>query len=217
MTIDTLIFDMDDVLFDYDLDARLDHLARLSGRLPQDIHHDIWASGFEDEADAGGWPDSDEYLKEFGRRLGYALSRGEWVEARRCSMTPFSDMLELVGDLRKTFQVAVLTNNVPLLRETLDEAAPEIRPLFGRSVYFSCDFKLAKPDTRLFAAVAGECERAPEQCLFTDDKAENAEGANQSRHDRHSLHVAGAVQASIGRAQHNWIELRLANTAVQRP
>ncbi len=69
-----VIFDMDDVLCRYDLGRRLRALARITGQTPRDIRAAIWDSGFEDDADAGGYTDPDHYLSEFGRRVGYPLT-----------------------------------------------------------------------------------------------------------------------------------------------
>ena len=52
-----VIFDMDDVLCHYDLGRRLRALSQISGKTPRDIRAAIWDSGFEDDADSGGYPD----------------------------------------------------------------------------------------------------------------------------------------------------------------
>src|SRR5882724_8986196 len=90
-----VIFDMDDVLCRYDLGARLRALSRISGKRPRDIRAAIWDSGFEDESDAGGFPDPENYLAEFGRRIGYPITCEQWLSARRQSMTPYPDVLDL--------------------------------------------------------------------------------------------------------------------------
>jgi putative hydrolase of the HAD superfamily len=64
---EAVIFDMDDVLCRYDLGRRLRALARITGQMPRDIRAAIWDSGFEDVADTGGYPDPDDYLREFGQ------------------------------------------------------------------------------------------------------------------------------------------------------
>ena len=60
-----VIFDMDDVLCHYDLGRRLRALSQISGKTPRDIRAAIWDSGFEDDADSGGYPDADTYLVDF--------------------------------------------------------------------------------------------------------------------------------------------------------
>ena len=177
--ISTVIFDMDGVLCRYDVPARLKVLSDLTGRAPDDIHRDVWGSGFEDEADIGRYPDADEYLAAFATHLKFPISRAQWVDARRRSMTFFDGMIEIVGQLKATYQIAILTNNVPLLRETLPDIAPRLPDLFGEHIYFSCDFGIGKPDPALFLKVAELVDASPVECLFTDDKLENVEGARR--------------------------------------
>ena len=190
MTIDTLIFDMDDVLVEYDLRTRLKVLSEISGRAGDEIHQDIWLSGFEDLADAGGFSTADEYLEQFGERLGYAISRDEWARARKQSMTPYSDMLKLVETLKADHHIAILTNNVPLLREMLPAIAPQICALFGDQIYFSCDFQTAKPDPNLYRMIADKCGAKAANCLFTDDKRENVDGARSA--GMFGIHFSGS-------------------------
>ncbi len=176
----TFIFDLDNVLFDYDLAARLDHLSRLTGIAAQTIRARLWASGFEDAADAGQWADGKTYLAEFARRLGHAITRDQWIEARRVSMTPRPEMLGLVERLATIGEVALLTNNVPLLAEALEDICPEVPALFGARVFFSCHMRLAKPDPEIYRAVCRALDCAPGGAVFVDDKAENAEGATRA-------------------------------------
>lgn len=81
-----VIFDMDDVLCHYDLGRRLRVLAALAGTTARDVRAAIWDSGFEGEADAGGYPDPDDYLKEFGQRLVFRLRANNGLQrgARPC-------------------------------------------------------------------------------------------------------------------------------------
>ena len=66
---EAVIFDMDDVLCRYDLGKRLRALSRSSGKTPRDIRAAIWDSGFEDDADSGGYGDPLDYLAGFGTRI----------------------------------------------------------------------------------------------------------------------------------------------------
>lgn len=108
-----------------------------------------------DRADRGEFS-ADAYLEAFGRLLGKTLSRAQWVEARRISMTPDLPMLSLVRSLGQSHRLALLTNNDRLLSETIDNLFPELRPLFGPHLYVSADLTLAKPDPDIFRAV---CDR----------------------------------------------------------
>lgn len=172
----TVIFDMDDVLCHYDLGRRLRALSRLSGQRPRDIRAAIWDSGFEGDSDAGGYPDADVYLQEFGRRLGYAIRREEWIAARRESMVPAADVLDLARAIGKVSRLAIYTNNGPLVKLHLDELFPEAAALFTER-YCSYEFATKKPDPASFRNLLECMGVEASQCWFIDDKRSNVQGA----------------------------------------
>ena len=79
--ISTLLFDMNDVLYSYDRNVRVAHIARICREPAAAVAEAIWGSGFENSGDSGVM-DADAYLSGFGERLGYPLSQDEW--ARLC-------------------------------------------------------------------------------------------------------------------------------------
>lgn len=184
MPIEAFIFDMDDVLCTYDVGRRIEALAGLSGRSEAEIHAAIWQTDFLDRADRGDFS-ADDYLGEFGRRLGCPLTRAEWVEARRLSMVPDQAMLDLVKELGQNHQLALLTNNDRLLAETLDALFPALRPLFGKHLYVSAELGLAKPDPEIFRAVCKRLDVKTEVAFFVDDLAVNVAGAQEAGLDGH--------------------------------
>lgn len=179
MSIECVIFDMDDVLCDYRVDTRIAHLADLSGRTPDAIRKAVWENDFLDRSDRGEFS-VDDYLAEFGRLMDYPLTRAEWVAARKAAMPPFFDMLDLVETLKHQMPVALLTNNDHLVAETIGELFPQIVPLFGRLLFVSASLGSAKPDPACFIACCEAIGVAPSKALFTDDRAENIEGARQA-------------------------------------
>jgi putative hydrolase of the HAD superfamily len=171
-----VIFDMDDVLCHYDLGRRLRALSRLSGARPRDIRAAIWDSGFEDSSDAGGYPDPGTYLAEFGRRLGYPISRAQWIAARRDSMIPCPDVLQLAKQIGETAGLALYTNNGPLVKHHLDELFPEAAAIFTAR-FCSYEFATKKPDPQSFRRLVERLGAAAEHCWFIDDQRSNVQGA----------------------------------------
>jgi putative hydrolase of the HAD superfamily len=172
-----IIFDLDDVLCRYDLGRRLRALSRMSGKLPRDIRAAIWDSGFEDDADSGRYISADDYLYEFGSRLGYPLSRAEWIAARRLSMEPHAEVLKLARHLRATKKILIFTNNGPLLKESLNELLPDAHKIFGEQLYCSYEFASKKPDPASYKRLLDRLGIAPSEGWFIDDKQSNVEGA----------------------------------------
>jgi HAD superfamily hydrolase (TIGR01509 family) len=172
-----VIFDMDDVLCRYNFAARLAALSEMSGRTPDDIRAAIWESGFEDESDAGHYPTSGEYLVAFGERLGYPITRAEWVRARHGAMTPNLDVLRLAAETATRSRIVLHTNNGPLLKETLGEVFPEAAAVFGNERYFSYEFAAKKPDPLSYTRLLDRLGVKPGEAWFIDDKPINVEGA----------------------------------------
>ena len=176
---EAVIFDMDDVLCRYDLGRRLRALARITGQMPRDIRAAIWDSGFEDVADTGGYPDPDDYLREFGQRLGFPITRAQWVEARRESMQPWPDMLALAKSIGAQVRIAIYSNNGPLTKAALPELFPACAEVFAEH-YQSFEFGMKKPDPKSFAKLMERMGTSPDTCWFVDDKKSNVTGARMA-------------------------------------
>ena len=175
-SLELIIFDMDEVLCRYDRPLRLRRLAEMTSRTPDEIFSAIWESGFEASSEAGA-VDADAYLAGFGERIGYPLSRGQWVEARRLAMTPFPDVLALVASLKQRVPVAVLTNNGFLTKQTIGELFPQLPPLFAASLRFSAEFGARKPDPDVYRRFLANFGVAPQAALMVDDDVTNVRGA----------------------------------------
>lgn len=107
---------MDNVLCRYDRSKRVAYLAELAGATNEFVYKAIWESGFESLGDCGAL-DAADYLCGFGERIGCSLSLEDWVEARRRSMQADRAMLEIADSLRKSVDIAVLTNNTTLVAD----------------------------------------------------------------------------------------------------
>ena len=167
---------MDDVLCHYDLGRRLRALSQISGKTPRDIRAAIWDSGFEDDADSGGYPDADVYLAEFSYRIGHTVTRQQWIAARRESMIPSSDVLALAEAIGKVSRLAIYTNNGPIVKSSLDELFPEAAAIF-KERYCSYEFGTKKPDPDSFTRLLGQIRIPPADTWFIDDKRSNVQGA----------------------------------------
>ena len=165
---ETFLFDMDGVLCDYDFAGRLDRLETALGIAAAEIEAKIFKSGFEDEADLGVY-DSTDYLTEISRRLGVRVDRQAWLDARAGAMTPNPEMLNLVGDIMKDHDVALMTNNGALLAEAIDDIFPALRELFGAQLVFSSDVGASKEDAGTFPLLMARFGWTAETTLFIDD------------------------------------------------
>lgn len=175
--IELIVFDMDGVLFHLDSARRLDLLAELTGLNPDHIDELTYGSAFETAAEAGAYPIGSEYLAEFNRRLGVDLTRHQWVAIRRDVMTPMTEVLELAEQLASNYTVALLTNNVSLVQESLDDLAPEIVRIFGGNAHTSSRFGARKPEPEVFERLLAHHDTGPTAAVFIDDNPRAVAGA----------------------------------------
>jgi putative hydrolase of the HAD superfamily len=190
-----VIFDMDDVLCHYDLGKRLRALSRLTAKTPRDIRAAIWDSGFEGDSDAGGYPDPEEYLAEFGRRIGHELTKAEWIEARRQSMTPSPDVLDLARMIGRSARLAIYSNNGPLVKLHFAELFPQAAAIFSEC-YCSYEFATKKPDPASFTRLLGRIGGVAAETWFIDDKRSNVQGAVMAGLIGHHFRTHGALLAA---------------------
>lgn len=195
-----IAFDLDGVLIDFHPERRLARLARLSGKDPRLIHDAIWGSEFERLAEAGAYATGDEYLAAFNERLGWPLSRAEWIAARGESMTIRPDMLALVRKLRPQVDLALLTNNGPLLAEALPVLVPELYELFAPGAHATASFGARKPDPIVYQRLVAHHGVRATETIFVDDDARNVEGAIAA--GLQGIHYTGldALASALGQA-----------------
>lgn len=171
------IFDMDDVLVEYNIPRRLETLSGFTGLSPAEVLNRGWVSGFEDRADAGEYLTGERYLAAFNLALGSSISRDQWVEARGRAMTLDPQALALAEALRSSCRIAVLTNNGPMVNEEIHRLVPEVAALFGADFHTSSEFRTKKPNPDIFRRMCASYGVSPSETLFIDDKIENAVGA----------------------------------------
>ncbi|AXS39486.1 HAD-IA family hydrolase [Breoghania sp. L-A4] len=177
MAISFVIFDMDGVLYDKRDGVRLRALSELSGRSPEEIDQAIFRSDFEAGAEAGHPATGVEYLDGFSRRLGVELDRETWIRIRRAMVAPKPRLFSLARRLMKHVDVAMLTNNPILLKETITECAPEVVALFGASAHVSAEFSARKPDAAVYHKICALHGHTPENTVMVDDSRRNVRGA----------------------------------------
>jgi HAD superfamily hydrolase (TIGR01509 family) len=196
--ISLILLDLNGVLYRYDRDARIAHLARLSGRAPADILAAIWQSGFEDDGDAGAF-DEATYLHEFGSRIGYPLSEAEWLDAQLAALSPLPDSLALLDQLDPALPLAVLTNNNLLIRRHIAALYPAIATRVAGRCHVSAEFAARKPGPEVFQRCLARLGVTPATTLFIDDSAANVAGARQAGLHGHHFVSVDAMAAELAR------------------
>ncbi len=175
-----VIFDMDQVLYDYDHRVRLQLLEQLSGRPAAEIDAAVWGGPHEARAEAGTPDTAEGYLSQFGELLGFPIDFATWAEIRRQMMRARPDVLDLVRKLKSRADVAMLTNNGMMLKASLPVCAPEMIEIFGEKAHVSAEFKARKPDPDIYRRICGKYGYDTVECAFIDDNEVNVSGAGDA-------------------------------------
>lgn len=191
------VFDMDDVLYDYDWRVRMAGLTELTGYDLDELRRRWWNASGEWAAEAGEYRTAQRYHAAFVKALDYEISVEDWVANRRSGMTPWPDAIAVVARAAELGQVSLLTNNGPLLGEHLATIAPEIAPLFGEHLRTSSYYGARKPNRVVFERLLDEYDADPADVFFTDDLPENVRGAESVGITGHVFTTPAALRAAV--------------------
>lgn len=191
------VFDMDDVIYDYDGRARLAAITASTGHLEAELRRRWWNLDGEGAAEAGAFADGAEYLAAVNAALEADFLVDEWVDIRRSAMQPRHGVIEFIAGLRAIGRVSLLTNNGPLVQERMLELAPElaelIEPEHLRTSWF---YGARKPDPTVFVRVLEAYGTDADEVFFTDDLAPNAAAAaSVGIHSHRFVDLAGLASA----------------------
>jgi HAD superfamily hydrolase (TIGR01509 family) len=171
------LFDMDNVLYDYQWRIRMDGLAELTGHDFHELRRRWWHDDGEWLAEKGIPSTGAEYLRLVNNALESNLSVDQWLFHRRAAMTPRPDIINVAKLASTLGDVAVLTNNGALIGEHLPNVAHELVDVFGHKLYSTAYFKARKPEPEVFHNALNYLGHTPEDTLFIDDMPDNIRGA----------------------------------------
>lgn len=171
------IFDMDQVLYEYDWAKRMAGLTELTGHDLSELRRRWWHETGEIAAEAGVYEDADAYLEAFREAIGFDIREEDWVGLRAGAMTPFLESIEAVRAASAYGQVTLLTNNGPLAHKHLATIAPLLPDVFGDHLFASSHYRARKPDPVVFERVLEAYGAAAEEAFFADDLAVNVQAA----------------------------------------
>ncbi|MDF1479977.1 HAD-IA family hydrolase [Leifsonia sp. H3M29-4] len=171
------IFDMDDVLYDYDWRARMAGMTRLTGLPLAELRRRWWHDEGEWAAEAGIFATPEDYIRALESALGVPVDEAEWVRVRGEAMTARPAALAAVRRASELGQVTLLTNNGALASKHLATLAPELIEVFGDHRFTSSDYGARKPDPVVFQRVLDSYGVTAGEAFFADDLPENVAGA----------------------------------------
>lgn len=191
------IFDMDEVLYDYDWRQRMAGMSALTGLSFSELRRLWWNEQGEWAAEAGVYRTAEEYLDAFQTAIGQTVDEDEWVRIRGTAMNPRPQAIAAVRRAAELGDVTLLTNNGALVGKHLRALAPELVPVFGEHLHTSSDYSARKPNPEVFERVLAAYERPASEAFFVDDMPENVAGAASIGITAHLYRSPGAMLAAI--------------------
>ncbi len=191
------IFDMDDVLYDYDWRVRMAGMTAMTGHSLDELRRRWWNDRGEWAAEAGVFETAQEYLSAFESAVGMPVDEDEWVRVRGAAMTVWPESLEAVRRASALGQITLLTNNGALASKHLRTLAPELVDLFGDHLFTSSDYRARKPNPVVFERVLESYGVDARHAFFADDMRINVEGAASVGISSHLFNGPAALRAAI--------------------
>jgi len=191
------IFDMDDVLYDYNWRVRMDGMAEMTGLSFTELRARWWNEGGEWAAEAGVYATAEEYIAAHEKALGVSINVDEWVRLRRLGMTPWPESIAAVERAAELGQVTLLTNNGALVSRHLRTLAPELVDVFGSHLHTSSDYFARKPNPVVFERVLEKYGVPASEAFFADDRPENVDSAISVGIDGHLFTSSAGMLAAI--------------------
>ncbi len=191
------IFDMDDVLYDYDWRMRMAGMTDLTGLSLRELRERWWHDRGEWAAEAGDFATPEAYLSAFEEAIGMPIDEAEWVRVRGEAMTAWPESLAAVRRASELGQVTLLTNNGPLVEKHLATLAPDLVELFGDHLFTSSNYGARKPNPMVFERVLEAYGVAADDAFFADDLQVNVEGAASIGITAHQFTTSAGLLAAI--------------------
>lgn len=186
-----VVFDLDDVLVEYQRGLRLESLARAVGAPSAMLQEALFDSGLEARNDRGELG-LEDYLDAVRRRHGLDIPMDAFIDTRRQSMRLRRDVLGLAERIAPQTTLALFVHGGQWLGRQLPKFLPELRALFGTRMITSGQLGVTKPDPQAFYACLSMLGFSPASALVIDDHAEHVAGARSAGLD--TIHYASPPQ-----------------------
>lgn len=178
--IKNIIFDLGAVLLDINVENFRGTLTELAKRFQVDVQQ--MNSDIFDDYERGS-VSSDEFFEGVKSYLSSDLEVQQLKDAwASILLKPIEESMGFLHWAAKEYRVFLLSNTNEAHRIQFDGIFDKelgegvFYELFER-VYYSYEMKVIKPDLQIYKRVLEQNELIPEECLFIDDRQENAEGA----------------------------------------
>lgn len=175
--IKNIVFDMGNVLLDYNPEVPLDAFCKTEEEKAV-IRKELFGGPEWIQGDLGNMTNEERYesVKQRVPEAVYPALKKCVYEWDIC-MKPIPGAMEFCEYIRqKGYGLYVLSN----ASDAFYDYFPKFAPLdFFDGIVVSADIHIIKPDIRIYQHLLEIYHLVPEECLFIDDREDNVEGAKQ--------------------------------------
>jgi putative hydrolase of the HAD superfamily len=175
--IKVILFDLGNVLVDFDYSIAARRMAHFSGVDYKDIPRLLLSSNVTSIFEEGKISPKDFFLRikdMLNLNISYERFMPIWNEVFFLSAKNRS-VYNLANSLRNNYKIAMLSNINILHYEYLKEGFP-VFDIFDE-IFISCNMGLVKPDPKIYTQVLEALEVLPEEVFYTDDREELVKSA----------------------------------------
>jgi putative hydrolase of the HAD superfamily len=172
------IFDIGNVLIDFDLARLQQRIAEASGTLLSCVQGN-WRDRNLEAVETGRLS-GPEYFQGFCDRVGLRWNYEEWIAAWMdiYSRNPLGQGL-FDRMKRRNYPVCILSNLAQYNKIAIERKFEGFFPQASRS-FLSYEMGLLKPSPQIYDTVRQSLGAAPEECIVLDDSADNVDGARRA-------------------------------------
>ncbi|MCX5709436.1 MAG: HAD family phosphatase [Candidatus Omnitrophica bacterium] len=174
-----IIFDLGDVILDFDhriAAAKIAKFTDMSGEDIYDLFFDSTATGLFEE----GKISPEDFFKIVKEKLDLKLNFEEFVPIWN-EIFFFSEKnlaaYNIARSLKNNYRVVLLSNINFLHLEYIKKTFPILDAF--HDILASCELKLRKPDARIYSKALEVLGTQPAETFYTDDRADLIEGARK--------------------------------------
>jgi len=173
-----IIFDLGRVIVPFDFERGYRQLSALCSMDTQEIRARIGATGLVNQFETG-LIEPEPFVSQIVEALGIRLDFSGFSLIWNSIFLPETLIPEsLLTGLHRRYRLLLLSNTNAIHFSGLEEQYPLLRH-FDHFV-LSYKVRIMKPDTAIYLHAAQLAGCAPAECLFIDDLAENAAGAERA-------------------------------------
>ncbi|MFH1923105.1 MAG: HAD family phosphatase [Planctomycetota bacterium] len=193
-----LYFDLGKVLANFDVGRMYRQVGDVAGIEPERVREVLFRGGLQKESELGRISEQDFY-EAFCERTGTRADRQSLELAGSDIFALNEDILPVVAGLdRAGYRLGILSNTCRSHWKHCARRFPVLTESF-RVYALSYEIRAAKPDAAIFRAAAELAGVPPEEIFFTDDIAENVDGARAAGFDAVEYTSASELAAELRR------------------